>query len=333
MGGYDMELLAGKSSPKKLPKSSLKPNLKLAAASKKSMTPKKSITHCRANSRRGQIDPASRSYQPVESVRRALMVLRAFSSRSISTISSLHEETGIPKPTIVRMLETLMFEGYVARDNMCGGYRLTREIANLNAGYQGISRVIEVARPWVIDLTRRIKWPVGLGAIDGDEISIQFWTGTISPLAYTNTTLGIRPDLLTTGMGRAYLAFCDPEERDLHIAKARKNPDIKFDVVQERQLRMLLKQARQDGFAMRDPRTPPFRISTIGIPLMEKGKVQALISLSFFSSAVLRRDIRTQIVEPLLETRSSIEHALELGSDGFGGLAVQTDRDAMELGF
>ena len=37
----------------------------------------------------------------------------------------IYEETGFPKSTIVRMLETLCAEGYVARDNMCGGYRVT----------------------------------------------------------------------------------------------------------------------------------------------------------------------------------------------------------------
>lgn len=288
---------------------------------------------CRANSRRGQNDPTNRSYQPVESVRRALLILRAFGSHRISTISSLFEETGIPRPTIVRMLETLMHEGYVVRDNMCGGYRLTGEISSLTAGYRGISRVIEVARPMAIDLTRRVKWPIGLGAIDGDAINIQFWTGTISPWAYTNTTLGIRPDLLTTGMGRAYLAFCETEELDRRIEGFHKDPDLKFGTVQEHQLRMMLEKVRQDGYAMRDPRTPPFRISTVGIPLLENGKVQALISLSFFSSAVLRKEITEEIIQPLLETRSKIEHALDFMSLGAGTELAQDDGAAIEMSF
>lgn len=287
-------------------------------------------TSCRANSRRGQTDPSNRSYQPVESVRRALMILRSFSSDRISTISSLYEETDIPKPTIVRMLETLMHEGYVVRDNMCGGYRLTHEIASLNSGYTGISRVIEVARPMAIDLTRRVKWPIGLGAIDGDAINIQFWTGTISPWAYTNTTLGIRPDLLTTGMGRAYLAFCEPDELERRIIGFRKSPSLEFGSVQERQLRMMLEKVKQDGYAFRDPQTPPFRISTVGIPLLENGKVQALISLSFFSSAVLRKEIGEKIIEPLLETRSKIEHALDFISTGKGN---ENKASPIEMGF
>jgi IclR family transcriptional regulator, mhp operon transcriptional activator len=289
--------------------------------------------NCRANSRRGQTDPSNRSYQPVESVRRALMILRAFDSQKISTISSLFEETGIPRPTIVRMLETLMYEGYVIRDNMCGGYRLTSEIDSLTAGYRGISRVIELARPMAIDLTRQVKWPIGLGTIDGDAITIQFWTGTISPWAYTNTTLGIRPDLLTTGMGRAYLAFCEPDELDRRIEGFRTDPELDFGTIQEHQLRIMLKKTRLDGYAMRDPQTPPYRISTIGIPLLENGKVQALISLSFFSSAVLRKEISEKIIQPLLETRSKIENALDFMNDGAGAGLAQDDGPEIEMSF
>lgn len=276
--------------------------------------PSKSVQHCRANSIRGQTNPNNRSYKPVESVRRALNVLRAFNSQRISTVSSLFEATGIPKPTIVRMLETLMSEGYVVRDNMCGGYRVTGEISRLNAGYNGISRVIEIARPWAIDLTRRLKWPIGLGSIDGPDINIQFCTGTISPMAYTNTTLGIRPDMLTTAMGRCYLAFCDARELQTRIADFRNDKTREFGDAQEEQLQMLLKKVRADGFAMRDPRTPPFRISTVGIPLLENSQVQALLSISFFSSAVAPKELTSTIIEPLLEARLNIEHALEFMS-------------------
>src|SRR5512138_1410532 len=74
----------------------------------------------RANSRRGTTDDNRSSYPPVESVRRALEVLRTLNRLRIGTVSKLHAETGLPKPTVVRMLDTLIADGYVARDNMCG---------------------------------------------------------------------------------------------------------------------------------------------------------------------------------------------------------------------
>ena len=184
---------------------------------------------CRTNSRRGATDPAQRSYPPVQSVCRALDVLRTVNRLRIASVQAIHEATGFPKPTIVRMLETLTAEGYVARDNMCGGYWVTSRVHELTSGHQGISQIIEAARPFAVELTRRLKWPIGIGALDGDAIAIKFWTGAISPWAHTNTVLGLRPDLEWTAMGRAHLAFC-PDER----ARAASRPHARRSAAQLR---------------------------------------------------------------------------------------------------
>jgi IclR family transcriptional regulator, mhp operon transcriptional activator len=271
---------------------------------------KKPRERCRANSRRGQTDPMRRSYPPVGSVCRAFEVLETVNKLHIATVNGIYTETGLPKSTIVRMLETLMSVGYIARDNMCGGYRVTGKVTNLSAGYTGIPRIIEVARPLALDLTRRIKWPIGLGVIDGDAISIQFWTGTVSPVVHTNTVLGLRPDLRSTAMGRTYLAFCAEKELEGHIARFRKDPEAPLGERDERQLRVLLDRVRSDGYASRDPRTKPYRMTTLGVPLMEENRVLAVMSVSFFRSAVAGDKIRDQVLSPLMATRTNIEHAL-----------------------
>jgi IclR family transcriptional regulator, mhp operon transcriptional activator len=265
---------------------------------------------CRTNSRHGLTDPRHRSYPPVKSVCRALDVLLTVNKLRIASVSAIHEETGFPKSTIVRMLETLRAEGYVARDNMCGGYRVTSRVQKLNAGYQGISQVIEVARPLAIELTQRLKWPIGIGVIDGDAIAIKYWTGSISPWAHTNTVLGLRPDLLTTAMGRAYLAFCSADERDRHLRQLRADPERGFGEDDERQFRVLLDQVRRDGYATRDPATKPYRTTTLAVPIRDGDTVHALVSISIFTTAVPRDKVFDQIVVPLQETTAKIEQAL-----------------------
>lgn len=264
----------------------------------------------RTNSRHGLTDPKHRSYPPVKSVCRALDVLLTVNKLRIASVTAIHDETGFPKSTIVRMLETLRAEGYVARDNMCGGYRVTARVNRLNAGYEGISQVIEVARPLAIDLTHRLKWPIGIGVIDGDAIAIKFWTGTISPWAHTNTVLGLRPELLTTAMGRAYLAFCDDDERNAQLGRLRADPARGFGEAEEREFRELLAGVRRDGYALRDPSTKPFRITTVGAPILEGDVVRALVSISFFTSAVPRERLLDQIVAPLRETTARMGQAL-----------------------
>ncbi len=266
--------------------------------------------HIRTNSRRGHTNPLDRSYPPVNAVQRALDVLRAVNSKAIATVNAIHAETGIPRPTVVRMLETLMYEGYVVRDNMCGGYRVTGKVTELAAGYSGISRVIEVARPLAIGLTRQIKWPIGLGEIDGNEIEIRYWTGTISPVVHTNTVLGKRPDLLKSAMGRAYMAFCSDDEREGQIRLMRRRLPQEFDAATEAEYRQLLSRIARAGFAMRDPRTEPTRMTTFGVPILDGGSIAAVMSVSFFTSSIPLNSVRETVLEPLMETRANIEHAL-----------------------
>jgi IclR family transcriptional regulator, mhp operon transcriptional activator len=286
---------------------------------------------CRTNSRRGMTDLSGSSYPPVEAACRVLEILRSVNERRIATVNGIHEKTGIPKSTVVRMLETLMAEGYVARDNMCGGYRVTHHVRELAAGYDPFSRVIEVARPFAIDLTRRNNWPIGLGVPDGDAIAIQFWTGTISPWAHTNTVLGLRPEFCDSAMGRAYMAFCGDEERETRIARMRRDPDLKLNERDERNFRAILERARIDGFAIRNPRTPPFRTTTIGMPLREGDDVRALVSLSVYRTAVNPREIHDKVIEPLRAMILKIEAALAFMKSR--NMEAQPDGQVLEPGF
>lgn len=267
---------------------------------------------CRTNSRRGLSDPGQRSYPPVESVRRALEILRIVNRLRIASITEIHAATRLPKPTIVRMLETLIVDGYVARDNMYGGYRVTARVRELDAGYDGISMVIEASRAPAIELTQRIKWPIGLGVLDGDALSIQFWTGAISPWAHRNTVLGLRPTFLYSSMGRAYLAFCPKAERERILDMMRADPSIDFTPEREAEFRGLLARLKVNGYALRDPRTEPKETVTLAMPLCLGEKVMAAISISFYKSAIAPGDVNAQIIEPLRETRARIEDNLSL---------------------
>jgi IclR family transcriptional regulator, mhp operon transcriptional activator len=275
-------------------------------------TPTPRPPRCRTNSRRGLSDPGQRSYPPVESVRRALEVLRTVNRLRIASVTDIYLVTHLPKPTIVRMLETLIADGYIERDNMFGGYRVTCRVHELAKGYNGISMVIEASRAPAIELTRRIKWPVGIGVLDGEAISIQFWTGAISPWAHTNTVLGLRPSLISSAMGRAYMAFCPEDERSRILAALRSSDPEGFTQEKESAFRHLIARVRQDGFAVRDPRTEPKQMTTISVPLVMDDRVLAAVSVSFYRTAVPVSAIGASIIEPLCQTRRKIEENLAL---------------------
>ena len=52
----------------------------------------------------------------IQSVARALALLEALNRRAWSTVDQLHRDVALPKPTVIRMLNTLIDAGYVAKD-------------------------------------------------------------------------------------------------------------------------------------------------------------------------------------------------------------------------
>ena len=95
------------------------------------------------------------SGSPVESVRRAFALLEELNRQRINSVQHLHEATALPKSTIVRLLETLRLLGYVANDPRQGGYQVTSGVRTLSSGFHGDPLVVEAARSWAIEFTRR----------------------------------------------------------------------------------------------------------------------------------------------------------------------------------
>ena len=81
----------------------------------------------------------------IEPIRRAFAVLEALNRRRSTTLSLLAAETGLPRPTLVRLLQTLIELGYASRMSREAGYRLTDRVLTLAGGVRFIDR----ASVWV----------------------------------------------------------------------------------------------------------------------------------------------------------------------------------------
>ena len=75
------------------------------------------------------------SYTPVKSAIRCLEVLVAVNRlETNATVGEIHRLVNIEKPTIVRMLETLTFLGFLAKDEKTLSYAPTGKTLSLSAG-------------------------------------------------------------------------------------------------------------------------------------------------------------------------------------------------------
>jgi IclR family transcriptional regulator, mhp operon transcriptional activator len=252
------------------------------------------------------------SFPPVQSVRRALTLLSELNRQRVTSIAELHQRTGLPKPTIVRLLETLVAEGFVASDSRVGGYQVTSKVAALSSGFHGTPMVIEAARPWAIDLTRRLKWPLAVAVLQENAVVVRFSTIPDSPVSPFHATINMRLSLISRALGRAYLAYCPPEERRLlvRMLSASVNAEDRPENV-VRAVRHLVRATRSRGFAERDPNVEPRNSGTIAVPIMANTVVLATLGLTYFRSAVRRSTVVDTLVPALKEACSQIERSIQ----------------------
>jgi IclR family transcriptional regulator, mhp operon transcriptional activator len=257
------------------------------------------------------------SFPPVQSVVRALSLLAEVNRAGLTTVGDLHRRTGLPKPTIVRLLETLVATGHVYRDERLKGYQVTSQVAELSSGFHGAPMVIEAARPWATALTRQIKWPTAVCLLDHDAVVVRFSTIPDSPISPFHATIGYRLSLGARALGRAYLAFCPDEERRILIDLMKASPDPENHLLSEAAVEQLIATTRRKGFAERDPDVEPRSSASVAVPLMLGDRVLGTFGVTFFRSAVATPEARARLVYPLKEAAVAIEAELAAKSAPF----------------
>ncbi|WP_233272914.1 DNA-binding transcriptional regulator [Paraburkholderia acidisoli] len=222
----------------------------------------------------------------IRAVERAITLLRALNQMPVSTLDGLHQLTLLPKPTLIRLLRTFEELGLVARGGRPGEYRLLEGVNALNSGYHHVPRVVEIAAPLVRALTEEIKWPIAVGMLDVDALVVRYSTIPYSPLSLLHSSINMRLSLVSRALGRAYLAFCAPEEQAMLLEVVRQSHHPEDRLAQDREaVQTMIAQTRERGYALRDTTVRPVS-GTIAVPVMAKEFVAASIGLTWFSSAL-----------------------------------------------
>jgi IclR family mhp operon transcriptional activator len=253
------------------------------------------------------------SDSPVESVRRALDLLRELNRQRVNSVRDLHRATGLPKSTIVRLLETLSTMGYVINDRRQGGYQVTSQVQSLSCGFHGDPLVVEAARPWAIEFTREFKWPIGIAILDRDAVAVRFSTIPDSPVSPFHATLNMRLPLLTRALGRAYLAYCPGKERDLILDLLAVSRDPEDEVARDRDAALtLLALVRRAGYAERSSNVEPKSSATLAVPIMRGRQVLATVGMTYFTSAMSKTLAVGKFVPLIQELAKNVQTSVAL---------------------
>jgi IclR family transcriptional regulator, mhp operon transcriptional activator len=194
---------------------------------------------------------------PSEVLLRGLSVLSALNRHPVSSVEVIAEATLLPKATVVRVLNLLVSCRYVQRLPRRGGYMLGKRVVDLSIGYRSQDAVVETARPFLSTFTAAHKWPLVLATLDIDAMRIRAFTAQESPFAAVGDrdyVIQRRVAILPSAIGRAYVAFCPPEERAtlLSLLRASSRP-VDRPAKDLRYVERLLRGVEEAGYASSDP--------------------------------------------------------------------------------
>ena len=222
----------------------------------------------------------------IEPVRRSFAVLEALSRRRSSTLSTLIAETGLPRPTVVRLLQTLIALGYAVRLSRQQGYRLTDRVLGLSESIRFVDHLVDAAIPHMSRFTAEHGWPLYLATLSYGAIVIRHSTAPESPMAFEGAGLNARRPVLISALGRVWLAYCPDEERQTILR------DIGgLTRRQQTALDQVLARVRREGVAFTQP-PQPTRLHGMAVPIRHGTRMLGSLSIRFPRSAMTEEQVR-----------------------------------------
>lgn len=246
----------------------------------------------------------------VRALRRGLAVLRHINACGSTSAAEIARALSIPRPTVYRLLQTLEEEGYVAFSASSTQVRVTRLAASLGDGYAAQARICQAAGPVFGHYAPRLVWPLDLTVYEDAAMVIQETTHTRSPLSIDRGMIGFRLPMLRTSAGRAYLAYCPPEDRQAilgHLRRMDDGEDRPF--LDDAWLARCLSETRKNGFAVRDGGEFRPKTSSIAVPVMVGQRVEAVVSMIWIRSALSLAEAIRAHGRTLAEVASAISQA------------------------
>lgn len=239
--------------------------------------------------------------ETMRGLERGLRVLEALEAQPISSLHDLHLATGIPKPSLLRVLQTLERFHLVSRRLGDGRYRTSTNLTRRPRRDARQERVAEAAAPVLDRLCQRISWPSDLFVPAGDHLLLVETSRSMTPFLVGGAArIGTHVNWLLSAVGRVYLAHCPAREREQILRRLRKSEKPEDRLAHDpKKLDMILAETRRRGYGIRAmgfggqpygtaPRDDG--LAGMALPLLEGMRVHGTINILWVKTAYTAED-------------------------------------------
>lgn len=263
------------------------------------------------------IDDEADDNQFVGSVARAIAVLEAFQAGDGPLGNAeLAERTKLTKPTVSRLAYTLARCGYLSFNARHRQYQLGPRLIALSRAAASTTDVRQLARPLMVQLAQQSNFNVSLGTRDHHQM---VYTDACEGDSVIGLRLfpGSRIPIMTSAMGRAYLAGLDPAERENLLNELK--PEYGADWAQERKaVDRAIQEVEKHGFCVSAGEWKK-EIRGVAAPI-RTGDGQPIYAINLAGPAFLLPEsrLRGELGERLAGIAREVEAALSPGASTGG---------------
>ena len=243
---------------------------------------------------------------PIQSLDRVFSIIEllSLSPKGIS-LTELCIKSQLPKPTVSRMLSSLISNGYAMQNIENKHYFLTMKLFEVGCRVVGSANILSIARPYLEHLSAVTQDTVHLVSRDQDEVVYLYKEEVTTSIVRTSSFVGLRNPMYCTGIGKSILAFLPEEE--IKAIWQRTTP-VKFTpntIMTYDRLVRELEDVRNNGYAI-DDEEHESGVRCIAAPIRDfHGVPIAAISLSAHVESLTYEKVQ-EYAPLLLETAKNI---------------------------
>ncbi|HRO57792.1 MAG TPA: helix-turn-helix domain-containing protein [Burkholderiaceae bacterium] len=223
------------------------------------------------------VEGAAPIFSPVRSLQRGLAVLEVVNQLRCGRLSEIVKRVDLPRPTVIRLLETLEAGGYIARNAANGVYEPSPRAMCLSEGFNSHGWLVTITTPTLRRLVHEIGWPSDVMILRGTRIIVVNSSRHMTALNVDRRFVGAEGSLAHSSGGRAYLAYCGETERKRLL-------QLILNVAERNSVIAEIERTRERGYAIRDPKARP-EMNAIAIPVMVGPDVVCTLNCVYVSNA------------------------------------------------
>lgn len=230
-----------------------------------------------------------RQRSATNAAQKVLRLLRVMSNPQPLRLADLASASGINKATVLRLLETLIEEGFVSRDEASRRYTLGDEALMLGIAMQGRDHIRDRARPSLLRLAALTGDTLLLSTRSGnDSLCVDREFGSF-PIRASYLDVGMRRPLGVGSGSLALLAWLPDAEVEEVLTLIEPTLKKRYPRVTPALLRREVERARRQGYTMLLDVVMD-QMGGIGVPVLGgDGRPVAAISLAALSSRITSR--------------------------------------------